>query len=205
MEDLKSKVLVDLKDKVSDPVDPFGYIEPGHGLCGKVRFLSSDEDLDHMYSVHKRKPFEVTLWCYGLSSVRGLKRSSTDSATENCESAKVPRKSYDKHIDKMAQVEETEDALREKHKGKYIDEQLRSWAHMYIMKKHDSLEVPPDKPFWKTPNSNSTMVSPSKRISLRGQCVDQLLKWHELMEKGAITEEQYDKFKSTILDDVDKF
>ena len=77
-EDLKGKVLVDLKDRVSDPVNPFGYIEPGHGLRGKLRFLSSDEDLDHMYSVHKRKPLQITLWCYGLSSIRGLKRSSTD-------------------------------------------------------------------------------------------------------------------------------
>ena len=72
------------------------------------------------------------------------------------------------------------------------------------MKKHDSLEVPPDKPFWKTPTGNSTGVSPIKKIHLRGQCVDQLLKWHELLEKGAITQEQYDSLKSTILD-VNRF
>ena len=73
------------------------------------------------------------------------------------------------------------------------------------MKKYDSFEVPPDKPFWKTPTGTLTAVSPSKRINLRGQCVDQLLKWHELLEKGAITQEQYDNFKTTILDDVNKF
>lgn len=109
----------------------------------------------------------------------------------------------------MAQVEEIEDTLREKHGDKYSPEQLRSWAHMYIMKKHDSLEAPPDKPFWRGSSSKSksagTAASPSKRIALRGQCVDQLLKWHELLKKGAITKEQYDEFQSTIMEDVKKF
>ena len=101
-----------------------------------------------------------------------------------------------------------QNTLREKRTSTFSDEQLRSWAHMFVMKKHESLEFPPDKPFWKTPKtptSNSSAVSPSKQINLRGQCVDQLLKWHELLEKGAIMQEQYEEFKSTILDDVNKF
>ena len=208
VDDLKKQILADHKEKVCDPIDQFGYIEPGHGLRGKLRFLVSNEDLQHMYSVHKRKPYEVKLWCYGPSDVPGVKRSSTDCEAGSSVMSKAPRRSYDKHVDKMAKVEETEDILRENHKGKFSEEQLRSWAHMYVMKKHDSLEVPPDKPFWKTPKTpsgSSTAVSPSKRINLRGQCVDQLLKWHELLEKGTITKEQYDNFKSTILEDVNKF
>ena len=59
----------------------------------------------------------------------------------------------------MAQVEEIEDQLREKHHDKYSPEQLRSWAHMYIMKKHDSLEDPPDKPFWKGTSSKNKSAS----------------------------------------------
>ncbi len=39
-----------------------GFIEPGHGLKGKNRWLVKDEDLIDMYSLYgKRK--EVTLWC----------------------------------------------------------------------------------------------------------------------------------------------
>ena len=139
-----------------------------------------------------------------------MKRPSTSAEKGNDKPTKAPRKSYDKHIDKMVQVEEIEDQLREKHHDKYSPEQLRSWAHMYIMKKHDSLEDPPDKPFWKGTSSKNKsasggMASPSKRIALRGQCVDQLLKWHELLKKGAITKDQYDEFQSTIMDDVKKF
>ena len=119
------------------------------------------------------------------------------------------RSRYEGHIvDKMAEVDRLQDELREKHAGKFSEEQLRSWAHLLQMKKHDSLEKPPDKPFWQTkkaePNPTNT-VSPGKRINLRGQCVDQLLKWHDLLEKGAITKEQYDDFHATIMDDVKKF
>ena len=79
------------------------------------------------------------------------------------------------------------------------------------MKKHDSLDAPPDKPFWRGSSSKSkaaggtSIASPSKRIALRGQCVDQLLKWHELLKKGAITKDQYDEFQSTIMEDVENF
>lgn len=159
-----------------------------------------------MYSVLKRKPYEVTLWCFAaIASGRGVKRSSAD-AEGNEKPTKTLRKSYDKHIDKMAQVEEIEDKLRENHCGIYSPEQIHSWAHLYIMKKHDSLETLPDKSFWKgTSSKNKSGASPSKRIALRGQCVDQLLKWHKLLKNGAITKEQYDELQSTIMEDVKKF
>lgn len=91
---------------------------------------------------------------------------------------------------------------------------LNSYVHgliciLYSMKKHDSLETPLDKPFWKGTSSKNKLAggtaSPSKRIALRGQCVDQLLKWHELLKKGAITKDQYDEFQSMIMEDVKKF
>ena len=46
----------------------------------------------------------------------------------------------------MAEVQEIEDELREKHResGKY---KLRSWAHLIQLKKHSSMDEPPDKPF----------------------------------------------------------
>jgi len=34
------------------------------------------------------------------------------------------------------------------------------------------------------------------------QCIDQLSKWHVLLELGAITEAQYNELKATILDDI---
>lgn len=37
---------------------------------------------------------------------------------------------------------------------------------------------------------------------MRGQCVDQLLKFHELFEKGAISKEQHEEFQVLILNEV---
>ena len=54
-------MLEELMDKVSKPKRQVGYIEPGHGLRGKQRCPSSDDDLDKMYEVYKKG--EITLWC----------------------------------------------------------------------------------------------------------------------------------------------
>ena len=46
-------------------------------------------------------------------------------------------------------------------------------------------------------------MSPGKRINLRSECMDQLNKWHGLLEKGAISQTQYDEFKKIIGDIAD--
>ena len=70
------------------------------------------------------------------------------------------------------------------------------------MKKYESYEDPPDKPFFgksrKKTLSTATraVVSPGKRLSMQSECIDQLDKWHKLMECGGISPEEY----NTILD-----
>ena len=48
----------------------------------------------------------------------------------------------------------------------------------------------------------SSSMSPGKRINLRSECIDQLNKWHGLLEKGAISQTQYDEFKKKIIGDI---
>lgn len=205
IDDLKKAVVDVCKDMVS--LDSFGYIEPGHGAKGKQRWLASHEDLKDMYTAHEGKK-EILLWCYLLEQGQKRRAKSPDDDSDNRK-----RSRYDKHIDKMTEVEEIEESLREKHAdGLYSEEQLRSWAHLIQMKKHSSYDVPPNKPFWKTskrkvPSSSTTeiTVSPSKRVNLRGQCVQQLLQLHELLEKGGISKEQYDEMQKSIMDEVKKY
>ena len=45
-------------------------------------------------------------------------------------------------------------------------------------------------------------LSPQKRVSLRTECIDQLNKWHGLLENHIITQEEYDKVQQTILKDI---
>lgn len=208
LEDVERQVILECKDKVPNPLAVVGYIEPGHGLSGKKKWLTSDEDLLDMYAATKGKR-DVNLWCYGplkdTESARGSKRQQPGNA-EGTGARKTSR--YDKHVDKMAEVESVEDQLREKHSGKYTDQQLRSWAHLIQMKKHESYDEPPDKPFFRSSHKSTSFavpVSPGKRINLRGQCVDQLLKSHQLLEKGVITPEQYAEFQAAIINDVKKF
>lgn len=100
-----------------------------------------------MYQVSKDRRSEVILWCYGPTpqqeQARGNKRQSI---SEGNTARKASR--YDKHIDRMADVELIEDKLWEKHAENFTKQQLHSWAHLIQMKKHQSYDEPPDKPFF---------------------------------------------------------
>ena len=47
------------------------------------------------------------------------------------------------------QVEEIADELEFQHGGAYTREQYSVWAHMIDMRKHESRDIPQDKPFFK--------------------------------------------------------
>ena len=116
-ERVKHQILSEFSGKVGDPIEQVGYIEPGHGLRGKQRWLSS------------------------IASRAGTKRPSPESENSNGSGAqKVPKTSnYNKHVDRIAEVSEIEDKLKEKHLDKYTDVQYRACANLIKMKKYDSL------------------------------------------------------------------
>lgn len=108
-------------------------------------------------------------------------------------------------------LDEVFNELDEKHNGKFSVEQLRMWAHLVNMGKHTSLDIPPDKPFFrgnkkKLPSlsevSTSTDISPIKRSNLRSQYMTQMRDWHALFEVAAITKEEYEDQKARILEDL---
>ena len=53
-----------------------------------------------------------------------------------------------------------------------------------------------------TTSSTTLVASPGRRVSIRSECIDQLQKWHSLLDCGAITKEQYDELQGTILSDI---
>ena len=98
--------------------------------------------------------------------------------------------------------------LDEKHNEKFSVEELHMWAHLVNMGKHKSLDIPPDKPFFrgnkkKSPTlseiSTSTDISPIKRSNLRSQYITQMRYWHALFEVAAIIKEEYEDQKARIL------
>ena len=107
--------------------------------------------------------------------------------------------------------------LKEKHSGKYPEEKIRMWGHLIQMGKHASYDDPPNLPFFRkdkrsvasscnptenVPRNPSQGVSPSKRLQMRSQCIEQLGRWHTLLEKGGITKGQYDELQATIFQDM---
>ena len=150
-----------------------------------------------MYATHAAKK-RIMIWFFTQ------KKKPSRSPVSDCETSTNKRSctKSEERSSKLAQVEEIVSELVQKHSGKYSREQLNVWAHMLQLKKHDSREVPPDKPFFHNCGSklrnvspqNSEIastsvnygISPGKRIGLRTECLSQLDKWHQLFERGAI-------------------
>ena len=55
----------------------------------------------------------------------------------------------DYQSEKMTEVDKIYSKLQEEHKTGYSPEQLRAWAHLLQMGKHDSYTQPSDKPFFR--------------------------------------------------------
>ena len=177
-----------------------GYVEPGHGMKGKKVWLFTDGDLLNMYAKHESKR-SIRLWCYTTKT----KKDNTKKGA--------------KEEQNKSEVDEIYEKLQKRHKGTYTPEQLRAWSHMVHLKTHDSLEEPPDKPFFRgrkrqsctgregsTPDSKraavSTGVSPGRKVNIRSELINQLDKWHRLLDSGVVSKEEYDELKGKILSDI---
>jgi hypothetical protein len=221
----------------------FGFIQPGHGLRGRLRWILDDGDLDEMYSEYPKK-HDFNLWCYKqVDEVETPCRSGhTHKRATPTEGAAPAPKAKSTCVRKVSEVEAIIKDLREKHGTNFNVEQFSMWAHVIHIGKHSSREAPPDLPFFRqgskkktttapssststptpsssaavspTPSSSvavsptlssSAAVSPGKRVSLRSECINQLDKWHSLLEKGIITQEQYEDMQKAILKDMYKF
>ena len=163
----------DLKDSLNTSLQftpsEFGFIEPGHGLKGKHRWIHDDTDLEEMYSSFPKKR-DFVLWCYTASKDDdtsrkevGRKRSVPD---EGVPTAPKPKSAC---LSKVSEVEVIIKDLKKRHGTDYSIEQLSMWAHVIHIGKHTSRETPPDLPFFRgnhhkkatTPSASSSMTEPS--------------------------------------------
>ena len=91
------------------------------------------------------------------------------------------------------------------------------WAQVIQLGKHDSMDDPPDKPYWtgrkrrldtnrQVCTETGACVSPTKRskVTVRSELLDQLSKWHKLNEDGVVSDIEYEDLKKTILSDIDQ-
>lgn len=196
VEELKKK-LNELYSTYTDGYEiAFGYIAPGHGMKGKLEVVACDNELAAMYELHKLKK-RILLWlkCKPPST----KRSSSDPVDA------PPSKRQASLQGMMNEVSTIVDKLTEKHGEKYSHLQLNCWAHLIHIGRHHSYDVAPKKAFFGNTKSDATGVSPGKRLSLRSECIDQLDKWHQLMERGVVSSEEYEELQGKILSDIKKF
>ena len=220
MEKLERQGYVTIQDNFK-----FGFMIPGHGVKGKQQSIDIDEDVAHMYEQYQGRK-EIVLWVKIQSKKQnqhveatGRKRLGDGTDGKSPLPKQVKRSddpaqkcgpNYGKHLQKMSELDSIIEELNSKHQGsgKYTPEQIRVWAHMLQMHKHESFIDPPAKRFFKASKVTDHVqegLSPAKRLNMRSECINQLDKWHLLMERGAITTEQYKEYQDTILADMKKF
>ena len=107
------------------------YIESGHGMKGKKRWISEDNDLEEMYE-HYKGGREILIWCsdpkVDIPCSRKQRRASSEGSTKATTNSQVSakRSTYDNHQQKMSEVEDINGNLSEKHAQQYKPEQLKS-------------------------------------------------------------------------------
>ena len=88
-----------------------------------------------------------------------------------------------------------------------------------FLKTHDSLDDPPDKPFFNgqrksaSPGNTQTEslskrshgVSSGRRVNIRSELIDQFKKCQDLVDSGAINAEVFDDLHCNILADLKNF
>ena len=225
---LRSQIKADFSTYLDGDNFQIGYIKPGHGAKGRQIPIVDAEDLTCMYARCQRTK-HVVLWAKPTrkkdvplegSTSRAKKRSGCEnqqeasgpakkakSGKDSLEEALEPgcskRSKYGAEQNKMFELQEIVDELEKRHSNKYTIEQLRAWGNMMMMKKHDSYDHPPDKPFFRHKKEEVVSArSPGKRIHYRSECMDQLDKWHSLLQRGVITQEQYAEMQASILSDI---
>ena len=194
-----------------------GFIEPGHGGKARKVWLLDNKDVKKMYEVHQQKK-QILLWCYTHAATQ----KKLPVSQKKSDGAPKPNtgSNYATQLKKQEEVNGIFSQLKIKYEGKFKSEQLHTWAHMIYLKIHDSLDNPPDKPFFTgqrkraSPESTQSLVSkkptsggvisPGKRVNIRSELIDQLKKCQDFINSGAITKEVFDELRLTILADLKK-
>ncbi len=186
-------------------------------------WLATDDDLVQMYECRQSYK-EILLCCLGeaqdqsnvpvQSQNSSGKQKSRKRASPEDEGSKPSKSKRDTCANKVTEVEGIVKQLQDKHGSAYSVEKLNAWAHMMHVQKHASYDTPPDFPFFKKcrtsqqstqdgePQNSGSIPSPSKRLSQRSECIKQLQQWHDLFDKGAIFQQQYDDLQKTIMEDI---
>lgn len=207
-------LIEEIKSSLDVAPHHIGYIEPGHGMKGKNRWLTNDKDLLEMYSKYgKRK--EYNLWCQCVIADSSTSRRKRSWVSEPDDKPSTTKKDSTKKESIMLSIQEVEDIVKKlqtQHGSLMKVEQYNAWAHMINTGKHSSYDEPPELPYFKKskktcevqvgadgPDVAKVAVT---TLNVRSECISQLEKWHSLYEKKCITEEQYDQLKKSILQDV---
>lgn len=176
-------------------------------------WVRNDHDLKDLVELLQTK--STTLWCEGLSKKR---KKSSDSPGSDEESGKARTKKKKLSDETNSRVDDIIDELRELHGHAYTNLQYRVWAETIVGGRHVSLENPPRGSYFKRSkvlqshdhspekieNKKPTVITPVRAAELKTIYISQIKDLYSLFEAGAISGDDFQKQKSSILELMDK-
>lgn len=163
-----------------------------------------------MYTVYCGKK-SINMWLKSKPVTKTVTKKHQSSNVDDIPPAKrsCTEVHTEAHMEKMDKLQQICKELKEKHnEGQYShlsDAQFHCWGNSIQLGSHKSYEHPPNKPYFGCTRTAASTTSPGKRIKLRSECIDQLTKWHQLMENGVISSQEYEDMHKTILGDIKKY
>jgi len=82
---------------------------------------------------------KILLWCYTEETKKKTLQKQTSSDKDKVSGQ---ASSYESQLKRLEEVEGLCQQLKEKHGSKYKPEQIQTWAHMFHVGTHDTLEEP---------------------------------------------------------------
>ena len=130
-----------------------GYIQRDHGMNGKQIQIESESDLIDMYEEYRGSCKHINMWAKSVPAHKRFQSEMEDGQKGKDEGGSSTKKTkssgnYRSHLTKMTEIELILEELEKRHEisKRFNAEQLRVWAHLIHMKKHDSYDHPPNKP-----------------------------------------------------------
>ena len=211
--DFREALFAEFGPKLIDSDCEFDF---GYYKGTKRIWVRNGQDLEECMQLLRTKSSSMTVWCEGRSRKRKKKALDSSGSDDESNGTKKKKKGASSD-DKMSSVDDIVDDLRERHGHAFNNLQYRVWAESVVGRRHTSLDKPPRGSYFKrstvSPHDRSPVnleekspkvITPIKAAELKTKYISQIKELYSLLESGALTESDFQKQKSKILELMDK-
>lgn len=219
IEDVKRFKELILQQFGAEIIDKHLKFDVGYFKGNKKIWIRALEDLTELIHLLLKEK-GPTVWCDGVNQSSQTKRPAPSNSEEEIERTQKRKKKKSSFDERLEQVDNIVDDLREINGSKYSSIQYRVWAETIFASRHTDRHNPPAGSFWRGKNVKQsthplpstppkqlnvrTCITPVKAAELKSTYIKQIKELHSLIEIGAISSDDFKKQRDIILEQMNK-